>query len=114
MPARKKPTNQKPPVDDEQQSPDDQDQPNDDEEEESGEPEAPEPVRVFAATVRNHANTRKPFEPVRGVTLMYGYNGLLRVHGPVHVHVATADEVAEMSDQALYDAVMAAAARKKL
>lgn len=75
-------------------------------------PEPSEEVRNFARTVRSHSHTRnKVFEPARGVSLQYGYNGLLRTHaggGFHHVHVATHDEMAEMSDQALYDAVMRA------
>lgn len=75
-------------------------------------PEPSEEVRNFARTVRGHSHTRnKVFEPARGISLQYGYNGLLRTHaggGFHHVHVATHDELAEMSDQALYDAVMQA------
>ena len=75
------------------------------------ESEPSEEVRKFVALIHlnNHKAARgKQFEPTHGVVLQFGYNGLLRLRGHNHVHIATVDELAEMSDQQVYDAVMAA------
>lgn len=85
----------------------------------ANEPEPPDHVRAFARSVRAHADAPRGqhIEPVRGVTLLYGYNGLLRAYpggGQRHVHVATHEDLATMSDQQLYDAAMAAGQRKNL
>lgn len=78
------------------------------------EPEPPEHVRAFSEAVRAHASAPRGqhLEPAKGVHVLYGYNGLLTVRGHVHVHVATHEDVAAMSNQQLYDAVMAAGKRK--
>lgn len=80
------------------------------------EPEPPEHVRAFAEAVRAHASAPRGqhLEPAKGVHVLYGYNGLLTTRGHNHVHVATHEDVAQMSDQQLYDAVMAAGRRKKV
>lgn len=74
-------------------------------------PEASPLVRAFARTVRDHEarSYRTEFEVAPGILLLFGYNGLVRVFsGHRHVHIATVGELAEMSDQAVYDAVKAA------
>lgn len=115
-----KPLDTPPASQDEQTQPNDdqqdQDEPEQPDEDTTAETEPSEDVRAFAQTVRDHQGRpyRTHFEPVRGVTLLYGYNGLIRVRGHQHVHVATLEDLATMSDQALYDAVMAVGARKKL
>lgn len=78
------------------------------------EPEPAEHVRAFSEAVRAHASAPRGqhIEPAKGVHVLYGYNGLLTVRGHSHVHVATYEDVAKMSNQQLYDAVMAAGKRK--
>lgn len=92
---------------------DDDVQPTDQAPEEAPVVEPPEEVRVFAAAVRSHANARNQnFEPKKDVKLRYSHNGLLRVHPHNRfTHIATHEELPEMSDQDLHDAVMAASVR---
>jgi hypothetical protein len=72
------------------------------------EPEAPEHVRALARKVRQHiGKQRHHFEAAANVPVMYGYNGLSHVvNGHAVKHIATRDELSEMSDQQIYDAVM--------
>lgn len=74
------------------------------------EPElAPEHVRTLARTVRRHlGNPRIQFDAAPNVPVMFGYKSLHHVvHGHPTVHIATRDELSEMSDQQIYDRVMA-------
>lgn len=74
-----------------------------------------EEASVLAQMVRNYQGTRDVrFDGASGVVLMYGYNGLSRLMGGIqHVHVATVDELAAMSDQQIYEAVMQAGVKKR-
>lgn len=110
QPAEEKPLDDQPTPSDEQEQPD---AAPDEAEQPAEAPEPSEEVRKFVAMIHSHTHTHgKQFEPACGVVLQFGYNGLLRVHGHGHVHVATLDELAEMSDQQVYDAVMAAGKRR--
>lgn len=80
-------------------------------------PAAPEPteeVRVLAQTVRAYRESRDVrFELASGVICMFGYSGLMRATiNNNHQHIATVAEIEAMSDQQIYDAVMAAGARR--
>jgi hypothetical protein len=70
-------------------------------------PQPPEAATALAQMVRDTASTRDVlFVPEPGVVLMFGYGGLVRVlPAHRHVHIATVDELAAMSDQQVYDAV---------
>jgi hypothetical protein len=69
---------------------------------------------ALASLIRARQGVRDVrFEPMRGVVLMFGYSGLVRVLSGVHmVHIATVDELATMDDQQIYDAVMAAGGKR--
>lgn len=68
----------------------------------------PDHVRQLARKVRQHiGNPRISFDAADGVPVMYGYNGLSHVvHGHPATHIATRDELSEMSEQEIYDRVM--------
>lgn len=75
------------------------------------EEEAPVPdhVRTLARTVRRHlGNPRIHFDAAQGVPVMFGYKSLYHVatNGHPQTHIATRDELSEMSDQQIYDRVM--------
>lgn len=74
-----------------------------------------EEASVLAQMVRSYQDRRDiRFEGARGVTLVFGYNGLSRIMGGIqHVHIATVDELAEMNDQQIYEAVMAAGVKRR-
>lgn len=73
------------------------------------EPEAPEHVRALARKVRQHiGKQRHAFDAAPNVPVLYGYNGLSHtINGHATRHIATRDELSEMSDQEIYDRVMA-------
>lgn len=72
------------------------------------EPEVPPHVRAVARVVRQHiGKQRHQFDAAQDVPVLYGYNGLSHtVNGHAVTHIATRDELSEMSDQQIYDRVM--------
>jgi hypothetical protein len=76
-------------------------------------PEPTQAVRILAQTVRAFASAPGArFELAPGVIGVFGYSGLSRVlPGNAHVHIATEQELAGMSDQQIHDAVMQAGTR---
>lgn len=79
--------------------------------------ETPEHVRTFASAVRAHVNgpRGKHLEPAHGVIVLSGYNGLSRLYpggGYRYIHIATREDLCAMSDQQIYDIVIAAGQRR--
>jgi hypothetical protein len=80
------------------------------------EPTAEEPppdsleAKALAAHVKAHLGQhKKEFEPERDIKLMHTYGGLYRVFpNNKHVHVASYEDLENMSAQQVYDAVKAA------
>ena len=70
--------------------------------------EAPPHVRELARKVRRYINhQRVQFDAAKNVPVFFGYNGLSHtINGHPTKHIATRDELHEMSDQQIYDAVM--------